>query len=103
MIWHWLLHVLGVDNVAGSWYGWWSGAGSDIGEITLIAGVAAFLRHKNCHVHGCLRIGRHPVAGTTHTVCRRHHPDPAVREGLTAHHIHQRHREHLKQQEVSPP
>ena len=46
-----------------------------------IEGLGAFtagwvlLRRHNCHVKGCPRIGRHPVTGTTYTVCRRHHPD----------------------------
>lgn len=66
-----LLHVLGIDNVSGRWYGFWSGFGSDLG---LIAAGAAFLRHRNCHVHGCWRLGRHPVEGTPYQVCRRHHP-----------------------------
>lgn len=73
----WLLHVLGVDNVSGPAYAWWSGAGSDVGELTMLAGLAAFLRHRNCHVHRCWRLGRHPVGGTGHVVCRRHHPTGA--------------------------
>lgn len=97
---HWLLHWLAVHtgtvNEPGPYYGFFSGFGSDLSELALLAGVIGLLRKHNCAVHRCWRIGRHPVAGTTHTVCRRHHPDPAVREGLRAHHIlhaHQKHRE----------
>jgi hypothetical protein len=84
----WLLHVFGIDDTSGRWYGFWSGFGSDLG---LIAGAAAFLRAKNCHVHGCWRIGRHPVEGTLYTTCRRHHPAGAP----THEHIHKAHRAHL--------
>lgn len=68
----WLLHVTGSDNVSGRWYGFWSGFG---GDLSLFAAGAAFLRHKNCHVKWCWRIGR--LQAGRHTVCRRHHPDAA--------------------------
>lgn len=70
-----LLHILGVDDVSGRWYAFWSGFG---GDLALMATPFTLLRRHNCHVRRCLRIGRHPVAGTTWVVCRRHHPDPAV-------------------------
>jgi hypothetical protein len=73
----WLAHVLGLDDASGGWYLWWSGIGSDISELALVGAVLAHVRRLNCHVHGCLRIGRHPVAGTGYVVCRRHHPDGA--------------------------
>lgn len=85
---HWLGHLLGLDNLSGPWYGFWSGFGSDLAEITLIGALLGLLRKNNCHVHGCWRIGRHPVEGTTYTVCRKHHPDPP----LSAEHVAQRHR-----------
>jgi hypothetical protein len=71
----WLLHLLGVDDVSGRWYGWWSGAGSDLGELALAGGVAAMVRQRTCHVHRCWRLARHGVEGTPHVVCRKHHPD----------------------------
>lgn len=67
-----LLHVLGVDNVSGRWYGFWSGFG---GDISILAAPLVLLRRHNCHTRGCWRIGRHPVEGTAFLVCRRHHPD----------------------------
>jgi hypothetical protein len=67
-----LLHVLGVDDVSGRWYGFWSGVG---GDLALLATPVTLLRKHNCHTKRCWRIGRHPVEGTTWTVCRRHHPD----------------------------
>lgn len=85
---NWLAHILGVDNVSGRWYGWWSGAGSDVGELAIIGGLATMVRQKNCHVHKCWRLGRHPVEGTPFVVCRKHHPD----DPLTAQDVHAAHR-----------
>jgi hypothetical protein len=69
----WLLHILGIDNLSGRWYGFWSGAGGDIGQITLIAAVLGAFRKHNCHQRRCWRIGRHLVDGTPW--CDRHHQD----------------------------
>lgn len=69
---NWFLHVLGVDNVSGRWYGFWSGFAGDLG---ILATPVVLLRRHNCHVRRCPRLGRHPVTGTTYMVCRRHHPD----------------------------
>lgn len=76
---HWLLHVLGVDDVSGYWYGWWSGSGSVVIPPLLTSMPLAWvlLRRHNCEVHGCWRLGRHKTAAG-HTVCRRHHPDDAL-------------------------
>jgi len=71
----WVLHVLGVDNLSGPWYGFWSGAGSDIGELAIVGGLVTLVKHRTCHVHRCWRLGRHQILGTLYTVCRRHHPD----------------------------
>lgn len=74
-MWHGVLHFLGIDNPAGPWYAWWSGAGSDLGEIVLVGGFWAGIRRLNCHEHRCWRVGRHKVEGTPFVVCRKHHPD----------------------------
>jgi hypothetical protein len=71
---NWLLHVLGVDDVSGRWYGWWSGAGSDLGELAIVGGLVAVYRKHTCEVHRCWRLGRHTTAAG-HVVCRKHHPD----------------------------
>lgn len=68
---HWLfqpLHGLG--------YQFWSGIGSDVSELTLVLGLAAYLRHHNCHVRHCPRLQWKPTAAGDQ-VCRRHHPDRA--------------------------
>lgn len=67
-----LAHILGIDDPSGAWYLWWSGVFAD---ASLLAAPAVLLRRHNCHVKGCMRLGRHPVAGTAFVVCRRHHPD----------------------------
>lgn len=70
---HWLAHFFGLDNLSGPYYGFFSGVGSDISELSLVGVMAAHLRAVNCEVHGCWRIGRHATAAG-HKVCRRHHP-----------------------------
>lgn len=97
MIWmqHWAW--LGIDNVSGAWYGFWSGIGSDITELFAALGLFGnfyvLLRRHNCEVHGCFRIVRHQVETTGHLVCRRHHPEGAP----TAEHIRALHFRRTKQ------
>lgn len=74
---NWLTHFLGLDDGSGRWYLWWSGMGANIGEFAIVGSLASGVRRHNCHVHGCWRVGRHPVEGTGYVVCRRHHPDGA--------------------------
>ena len=80
----WLLHVLGLDDASGAWYLFWSGIGSDLGELTLITGGVIFYRRHTCHVDHCWRLARHEHAqdGTTYQLCRKHHPH--VQQKLTA-------------------
>jgi hypothetical protein len=83
---HWLAVHTGTVNEAGPYYGFWSGFGSDIGEIAIIGGLVTVVRRHNCEVHGCWRIGRHQTAAGHH-VCRRHHPDDRLTaENVTAAH-----------------
>jgi hypothetical protein len=76
IFWHWLLHVLGVDNVSGPWYAFWSGFGSDITEFTILGAVFATYKHHTCHVDRCWRIGKHKLTkdGVEYVLCRKHHP-----------------------------
>lgn len=76
-----VVHVLGIDNLSGRWYGFWSGFGSDLGEFGIIW---VLYKKHNCHVARCLRLARHPVDGTSFVVCGRHHPDGVP----SHHHIH---------------
>lgn len=85
---HWLAWFLGfrAGGGNGSHYLFWSGAGSDIGELALFGWLYAFVRKHNCEVHGCWRLGKLTAAGG-HQVCKRHHPDPQV----TAAHVAEAH------------
>lgn len=90
-VWHWFLHWTGSDNVSGPWYGFWSGFGSDLGEVTLLGLAVGVVKSRNCHVKGCWRLGKHPVSGTPFAVCRRHHPELEHRH-IRAEHVHAAHK-----------
>ncbi len=55
-------------------YQFWSGIGSDLGEVAIIGGLITIVRHLNCHARGCWRLGGHQVVGTPFRTCRKHHP-----------------------------
>lgn len=88
LIFHWFEIHTGSDNEAGPWYGFWSGFGSDIGEITLIGAIFAVWRHHKCHSQGCRHLGKHPVVGTPYKVCRKCHPH-VPDAGATMEEIHE--------------
>jgi hypothetical protein len=76
---NWLLHVMGVDNVSGRWYGFWSGFGGDVAILaSILAAPILLYRKHNCGIRWCWRIARHdftdPDGGITHHLCRTHHP-----------------------------
>jgi hypothetical protein len=84
-------HVLGLDNLSGGFYGWWSGAGSDITELLSVsAGIGLIWHHVNCHEPGCYRVGRYHAAGGQWKVCGRHLPGGPPKAGQIAldHHHH---------------
>jgi hypothetical protein len=64
-----VLHVLGIDNVSGEWYAFWSGFG---GDLTIFGAVISLWRKHSCHQKWCWRIGRHPHGDWL--LCSRHHP-----------------------------
>lgn len=75
--WRWtIVHLSqesGSSNASSRAYSFWSGFGSDIGEVVIIGGLIQLVRHHNCHVQGCWRIGR-KVDGTPYVACPTHHP-----------------------------
>lgn len=89
---HWLAHFFGVANGDGnsSAYLWWSGPGSDLAYLTVLAGFIAAYRKHNCQVKRCPRIGRHEFtddAGVKRTLCWKHHPAVESRQ-LTRERLH---------------
>ena len=73
--WYWLWHPL-----SGPGYQFYSGIGSDLSEMTLVAGMIGLYRHVNCEAPHCWRPGhRHPEHGRP--VCKRHyHADVAPKK-----------------------
>jgi hypothetical protein len=61
-------------------YNWWSGPGSDLGEVTLVVAIivpsVALVKRMNCGQKGCWRVGTHEyeMDGVKHHLCRTHHP-----------------------------
>lgn len=78
LIQHWLAYMTGSLNTPGTPpnYNFWSGFGSDLGEVTLLGAVGGMYYKHNCHSRGCWRVGKHLVDGTPW--CSRHHQ--AVRD-----------------------
>ena len=95
---HWVaLHTGIIHGGPDQYYNFWSGFGSDLGEVTLISavgvGVYTGVRKVNCHTKGCWRIGRHPLEGTPYVLCRHHHPH-VPSGGATHEHILEQYRRH---------
>jgi hypothetical protein len=74
LVWHWLLNVTGtvIPANGSKWYNFWSGFGSDFGEIAILGSIIALYKHHNCTVKGCPRIGHHSVTGTPYKTCHKH-------------------------------
>lgn len=88
-------------------YNFWSGIGSDISEITLLAsGTIAliaivrmvhktYLRHFECHEDGCPRHGRYVLEGGVRC-CDLHHPALDERPHTQRGHVHRLHLAHVQ-------
>lgn len=96
---YWLAYHTGSENTPGSPpnYNFFSGFGSDLQEITLLAGFAVLYRKVNCHTAGCWRIGMHHVADGQYVVCRKHHGEITghSHRKLSVDFMRRQHREHL--------
>ncbi len=89
---HWLaVHTGSTAIPIGPYYNFWSGFGSDIGEITIITGLVAIYKKNNCQVRRCLSFGHHdwvdPDTSVIYRVCRLHHPDHPGKKPLLHKHI----------------
>lgn len=87
---HWLAIHIGAENESGVYYGFWSGFGSDLGEVAIVTGIVSLYRHHNCHVKGCPRLAKYEVLGTPYKVCLKHHP--AIDEKPTAEVVKETHK-----------
>ena len=93
---HWLAIHTGTLNEPGPFYGFFSGFGSDMAEVTLIGGMAAVYRKHSCHRRWCLRFGHYDftdeATGLTFRLCRRCHPmhpgKPLTRKHIARLHEH---------------
>jgi hypothetical protein len=56
---HWF-YTYFVHALSGNGYQFWSGIGSDLGEVTLLGIVLVWWHNHNCHVHRCWRLSWHP-------------------------------------------
>jgi hypothetical protein len=93
LIWHWVQEVLGVNTGLPlhtlRWYNFFSGAGSDIGEVALVGSLIAIWRGTRCHIDGCNRHGKFQFKH--YKLCRIHHPH--IPQGGVSHtHIMQLHK-----------
>jgi hypothetical protein len=100
---YWLQVYLGIVDEGGPYYGFWSGFGSDLAELSVLGvigtGVYQVVKKFNCHQRGCWRVGNHPAAGGQFMLCYRHHPDyQGRRPGAEL--IERLHREHNERQAV---
>jgi hypothetical protein len=87
---HWLAIHTGTENEPGVYYGFFSGFGSDLGEITLVGAALTVYKRYSCHTWWCPRPGQHDFTdaetGITYKLCKRCHPQhPGKR--LTRRHI----------------
>jgi hypothetical protein len=73
-LWHIILNWTGTSAPGNEVYNFWSGFGSDIGEVVIIGAIYQVYRKHDCHAKGCWRIGRHVVDGTPYITCKKHHP-----------------------------
>src|SRR3954453_4586053 len=98
---YWLQFHLGIVDEAGPYYGFWSGFGSTLAEISALGaignGVYQLVKKFNCHQPRCWRVGNHAAAGGQFMLCYRHHPDyQGRRPGADL--IERLHREHKERQ-----
>lgn len=78
-----LSHWLGLDSANSPFYLFWSGFFAvTVFTVGILTNMWVHLRKNNCHEHKCARLGRYPVEGTPWIVCRRHHPDPPVKNRI---------------------
>lgn len=76
---HTIAHILGIDTQQSYFYDFWSGFATQLPKPWEVVIGALWLRHQNCHVKGCWRLGKHAVDGTPW--CSKHHENARVTDG----------------------
>lgn len=95
---HWFLRYTGTEG-GNTWYGFWSGFGGSIPDFLILGSIITVYRHHNCHVKGCLRLGK-PVDGTPYLACPIHHPaHEGNKRSVSKEVIALAHRAHLTREE----
>lgn len=89
-IWWWIEVHTGTVNESGPYYGFWSGFGSDLGEIAILGGIVAFYRTHECHTSTCHWPAHHTTADG-YRLCKKCVGKPV--EDLSLHFIHPDHQE----------
>jgi hypothetical protein len=94
-IWHWFEVHSGTVNESGPFYGFFSGFGSDLGEVAIIGGLVQLYRQHNCHVKGCARLSKHEydMDGVKYKLCRKHHPEVNENDRPTSEDFARHHKE----------
>lgn len=100
---HLILHWLGIDNVSGYAYAFWSGFGGDVAILgSVLAAPVLLYRKHNCGIRWCWRLARHeyidPGTDITHQLCRKHHPDHPGRKPVSWRAFQEQHRLYLGKQ-----
>jgi hypothetical protein len=96
------LHCHGVPCVEQPYYNWWSGPGSDLGELTLVTAILTpaivAARHRNCATRGCWRLTDQVIEDDRSHVkyrrCHKHHPcipNEHTSHGIFRHHMSDEH------------
>jgi hypothetical protein len=102
---HWLAVHTGTaipNGAYNDYYNFWSGIGSDFGELTLVSafvvsGYTLYRAHE-CQSKDCHRLWDHPYEkdGVVHKLCKRCHPEvdhknPLYRHDFAAHYVLKNH------------
>jgi hypothetical protein len=93
LIQHWLAYMTGSLNTSGAPpnYNFFSGFGSDLGEVTIVAALATMYKKHSCHQRWCWRFAHYdltsPDGSIAYRLCRAHHPAHPGRRQLTRHHV----------------
>jgi len=79
VLWHFTVHIMGVDYGLPygrwSWYNFWSGIAGSFLVGAVVFAITFWWRSTCHHSWRCWRRGRYEAAGGMFKLCHRHHPD----------------------------